>query len=314
MHDPKSRLRWLRPSWRYRLTGLKTVVRWRNSWPRGVVTFVGGTVTPRATVLFYPDLPKTSSVAYKLCAVLGYRITDDPFAGADASVLSQYATHVSAAFPAGARTGARRINEACRDISKRTVQRAFCRAFGYELAVDPLRHEGPIVEKTDENAVKDTRILVGPLKPGQVREGYVYEHLVDTLVGDDESHSYRVPIYDGAAPLVVEIHNTADERFTPNTKRARLVASEDAFSRDERERLRTFAADLSMDFGELDVLRDRRDGRIYVVDANTTPHGPTGRVTDEERTPLYSVLADAFDAMLAPGGLSRSRGRPRAAA
>lgn len=177
-----------------------------------------------------------------------------------------------------------------------------------------MRHEGPIVEKTDENSVKDTRILTGPLDPHEVRDGYVYERLIDTLVGDDETHSYRVPMYDGRAPVVIEKTYAATDRFGSNTKRAQLTTSEDAFSLEERDRLRAFVNDMGMDYAELDVLRDRRDGRIYVVDANSTPHGPPVKVTDEERARLYTVLADAFHAMVTAKDGRRSRSGPDAAA
>ncbi len=42
----------------------------------------------------------------------------------------------------------------------------------------------------------------------------------------------------------------------------------------EISNLLQFCQLMGMDYGELDVLRDRQDGRIYVVDANSTPLPP----------------------------------------
>ncbi len=35
-----------------------------------------------------------------------------------------------------------------------------------------------------------------------------------------------------------------------------------------------FTQSIGLDFGELDVLRDIGDGRLYIVDAANTPHSP----------------------------------------
>ncbi len=43
-----------------------------------------------------------------------------------------------------------------------------------------------------------------------------------------------------------------------------------------------FCEKIGMDYGELDVLRDRDDGRIYIVDANIAPSGPPSPISDED--------------------------------
>lgn len=45
-------------------------------------------------------------------------------------------------------------------------------------------------------------------------------------------------------------------------------------SKEEQTRIARFAAAMRLDFKGLDVLRDRGDGRIYIVDANKTDTGP----------------------------------------
>ena len=45
---------------------------------------------------------------------------------------------------------------------------------------------------------------------------------------------------------------------------------------DEAEKIRLFCERMKLDYCELDVLRDKNNGRIYIVDANSTPAGPPG--------------------------------------
>jgi hypothetical protein len=63
---------------------------------------------------------------------------------------------------------------------------------------------------------------------------------------------------------------------------------------------------MGLDYGELDVLRDADDGRLYVVDVNTTPFGPVNRRLDDswwfDRLSWQSLtrLCNAFERELGP--------------
>ena len=52
--------------------------------------------------------------------------------------------------------------------------------------------------------------------------------------------------------------------------------------KDELNKIHRFCAKIGMDYGEVDVLRDRDDGRIYIVDANNTPSGPPSPISDSD--------------------------------
>jgi hypothetical protein len=57
--------------------------------------------------------------------------------------------------------------------------------------------------------------------------------------------------------------------------------------------------EMRLDFGELDVLRDRHDGRIYVVDVNRTPWGPPRTLGTRGALRAIDLVAEAFhDAFL----------------
>ena len=43
----------------------------------------------------------------------------------------------------------------------------------------------------------------------------------------------------------------------------------------------------------MDILRDNDAGRIYIVDVNNTPHGPS-QLTKEQKKHALEVLTDEF--------------------
>ena len=81
----------------------------------------------------------------------------------------------------------------------------------------------------------------------------------------------------------------------------------------ERSRLLAFSDALHMEYGELDVLRDRGDGRIYVVDANKTPSGPARGFETAQSVEALRALRPAFEALVAESArrLAVGAGAPR---
>jgi len=74
---------------------------------------------------------------------------------------------------------------------------------------------------------------------------------------------------------------------------AKLRETDDVLSKDEQAKILQFCRAIGLDYGELDVLRDNGDGRIYVVDANNTPDS-IEYLTKEEREEALNRTARAF--------------------
>ena len=248
-------------------------------------------LAPRLRVLCHPAVPSPHQVLYKVCAASGFRITGDPDAPHDVAFHTMK-TRGECGLPASTPV----VNRACIDVSKRCVARAFAEAFGRELAVDPAAHHGPIVEKSDENHAHDGRVLDGPLDPGEVRADRVYQRLVDATDGE-EVVDLRTPIYGGRIPVVIEKRRPVPRRFDNFQRNLRLHEPADVFTDDERERLLRFAALIGLEFGELDVLRDR-DGRLYVVDANNRPAGPAKELEPAHKRRAFDRMVEHFGWMV----------------
>lgn len=67
---------------------------------------------------------------------------------------------------------------------------------------------------------------------------------------------------------------TPDGRFSINNRKATLNDPARVFSASELDQIRLFSDRMGLDWGGLDILRDRNDGRIYIVDVNKTDLGP----------------------------------------
>lgn len=163
------------------------------------------------------------------------------------------------------------MNLDCADISKSRVAQAFEAAFGRTLTVDPERHDAPFVDKSETNAAHDGTVRTGPV----AREpGRCYQRLIDTVAADGMAEDLRCVTVGGQIASVFVKRRPAARRFENHNAEVRLTAPEAVFSAGERRQITGFCAQLRLDWGGLDVLRDRRTGEIWIVDANKTDMGP----------------------------------------
>lgn len=259
---------------------------------------------PKKTVLFYPDSPEwiAEYVAFQLCALLGYRVINDPNWPHDVVLKFHDSTFST---PEDLTPGISNLDEAINgrslNISKRFIQRTFARVFGYPLGVDPTQYEGRVVVKSNENYTHDGRIVECPIPASGIEEGHVYQKAIDTRTDDGYFLDYRVPIIGGVIPIVYLKYSAPSERFSSETSHIELAPPEDVFTPSEMQRMIEFAQAMNLDYGEFDVLRHRSDERIYVVDVANTPTRPDCRLTDGQRRkalyrmiPPFKKLTDRF--------------------
>ncbi|MBI1406216.1 MAG: hypothetical protein GC145_08840 [Caulobacter sp.] len=189
----------------------------------------------------------------------------------------------------------RNFNLGCGDVSKSHVARVFEAVFGYPLTVDPRTAVGDIVEKSEKNGVHDGRIVRAPLIP---RPGHVYQRLVDTTDSEGFSRDLRTPCVDGE-PVVVWVKvKPAGDRFAIHNRRARLQTPAETFSPRELALIRAFNARMGADWAGLDILRDRDDGRIYIVDVNKTDVGPVIALSWLDKIRSMHRLGKALERMI----------------
>lgn len=191
------------------------------------------------------------------------------------------------------------INLRGNDISKTHVDAVMHNVFGYGLSVDPLTTQGPLVEKSDLNALHDGRIIVGPLSA--LSAGRVYQRLVRGTRTGDVIEELRVPVVGHHVPFVHLKYKRADDPLALSV-RGTIAEPSAVLSADEIDRLVRFAHALGIDFGELDTIRNESDGRLYVFDANNTPCVRFVGVAPADRRATVNRLAEAFESEFLRGG------------
>ncbi len=254
---------------------------------------------PRRTILFYPDLPKYYYVHYTIAHELGLDMHNNLERPYDLAMSFKDVT-LRKADPAEEellRKG-RFINARARDISKEKVERVFSDVFGYGTFLDPRTFEGECVQKSNENAMHDGTVVQCPREP---EAGYIYQKLINNQDGDRVA-DLRVKVVGRNIPLMTYRTRSAFDRFD-NTQTSTMVPTDDYLTHNEQRKILRFCEVMGIDFGALDCLRDRDDGKLYIVDANLTTGMPQPGVhlTREEFEVYVQKFAGAFrDAFLTP--------------
>jgi hypothetical protein len=219
----------------------------------------------RPAIWFAPVRPRPWYLVWAALAWSGVRVARSPEEASAAFYFED-----STRGPAPPATHRRRINFGCTDISKSRVAEVFEEVFGYPLALDPERYVGEAVEKGEANGVHDGRVVPCPTRR---RPGRVYQRLVDNL-DRGEAVDLRTPFVGGRPVVVFVKRRPVEERFANANTSIRLARPEDVFTPREIDALSRFAAAMRLDWGGLDILRDRRTGQLYVVDVNKTDMPP----------------------------------------
>ena len=240
----------------------------------------------------YPDYPSKRTTIFKIAGALNARLSNIPESSTKLVLYFHDATFKQFTDVPGLPAGVRVLNGDCTDISKFKVDRVHCEVFGYATEVDPLTHTGPAVEKSDENAKHDGRIVQLPIS--EARPDTIYQVVIDNTVSDSEVVDYRVPVMGGVLPLVYRKYKPHDLRFTNEVSRSTLHAVEECFSEAEVDQIAAFTTAMAADFCELDLLRDNASGKLYIIDVNTTPYGPPAGLSAEAHGKAVELMSEAF--------------------
>jgi hypothetical protein len=250
------------------------------------------------TVLFYPHFPSKSTVLYKIFRSLNYNITNNP---AKTRSLIIYWEDVTIRRENEVvnklSRNERIINLKSIDISKSQVDKIFSEVFGYSSLVDPENSKGTMVRKSELNAAHDGIVFVGP---SGAEPGFVYQKLINNQCHGNLVADMRIPVINGIIPLLFIKYKTLETRFGVfrkwhhKLKNVEVHKSEDLLNHDEITKLLEFCKRAGLDYGEIDVLRDCDDGRIYVVDVNNTPTGPP-KMNKQEKKESIRIMTNIFE-------------------
>jgi hypothetical protein len=256
---------------------------------------------PRKTILFYPTKPLSWHILYSICHMLGYRMTNDPKAHFDVAVAFQDATvRPSDKILDEIAAHHKVININCADIGKDRVDRIFEEVFGYGVAVDPRTYKGAYVKKPVLNARHSVEAFGLLTEPSEPEPGYVYQKLIDNKSGAHSATDVRTFIFGSAIPFLLYRKKDISDRFNDDTIIATRADVSDFLTEKEHADVLRFCRAFGLDYGELDILRDNSDGKIYIVDVNNTPSGPQPgiHITRPAYARFRRELAQAFETLI----------------
>lgn len=184
------------------------------------------------------------------------------------------------------------LNDTHLDTDKANVEKKFSAVAGYGSFVDPHATEGLAVVKSKINAQHDGQVRRLPLA-GFESERFICQRLINNNL-DDYVVDIRIPFVLGNPLSAYVKFRDRGRRFDNANSHVRLVAPSEVLTIEEISLCQRFCQALGMDYGELDILRDGRNGRVYIVDANDTPAGPPKTLPTSERDQALRLIATGF--------------------
>ena len=239
-------------------------------------------------VWFTPDRPRPWYLIWPVLQLSGLRLANST-EDADLAFSFEDLTCVAS----GAQTHLPHLNAHCLDVSKSHVAAVFEQVSGRALSVDPARWTGPLVSKSELNGAHDGAVMTGPVAPEPDR---AYQRLIDTLAPDGCVEDLRCPTVGGEVPVVFLKRRPVDDRFANHNTEVKLLDPDAVFSLEERDLIRRFCAAMALDWGGIDVLRDRQSGELWIVDVNKTDMGPPIALPMSDKLKATRTLAQALRA------------------
>jgi len=246
-------------------------------------------------LLTFPELPGSKSIIFKVAGKRKWAMTNNPKKKVDFAIAWQDCT-LRDDFPVLHTMSENKtvLNLHCNNILKTYVDEFFYEVFGYRTRIDPQLHSGPAVCKSEWNATHSGSIVYCPL--GKAEEDSIYQIVINNRDENGFFEDIRVPVAGKVIPFVYIKLKSAENRFETKASKVFLKPASEYLSDDEQSKILRFAAIIGLDFGEVDVLRNRDDGRIYIVDVNNTPYGPPANLDEEGKRKAIGLLAENINA------------------
>lgn len=246
----------------------------------------------KLVVLCYPETPSYYHTLYNICGYSGHKLTNKP----QKADCIMYFHDVTIRKPdpviKSLNKDRKVINYNSRDIRKSKIDSLHKKIFGYGLTVNPLTVRGEYIRKGDLNSTHDGKILIKKVKP---EKGFIYQRLVDNT-RNGKACDIRLPIFRNNIPFAYLKYRPLNMRFSDDYTEVKIVKTKKVISDIEYNKIIRLCKSAGLEYGELDALRDRKTGRLYVVDVNNTPAGPSFFLSYKQKLEALKILSGAFNA------------------
>ena len=272
--------------------GIKTsCIESHRKWKTGVLFILKGFRSKR--ILFFPEKPVPNTIIYQICHRNGYLISNQFTKKIDLIIYweDKAVLDINKILKKSQKKDIININ--CCNVGKNYISMHFQEIFGYSVLVDPKTFNGYCVKKSDQNAKHDGQIIDCPIR--MIEKGYSYQKLINNQINKFLVEDIRVPVFKKNIPFLYLKYRNTNDRFSNNNIEVKLSEVTLIFSDDELKKIHLFCNKIGLDYGELDILRDRENGKIYIVDANNSPSGPPNSLSFKDRKKSLNMLARTFE-------------------
>ena len=240
-------------------------------------------------ILFYPQRPSKHSTIYKIIKELNYEIVNTLKKQYDLAIAWEDTTfrNICQLPP---KSNGKIINEHCNNISKNKIDEIFKDIFNYSSLVNPSTFCGKCVKKSNLNATHDGQIVECPVELPE--EGFIYQKLINNTNEEWGVYDIRTPVFNQTIPFVLIKLKKESKRFRDRFTLSLIRETNAVFTPTEIGKIIEFCRNIGFDYGELDILRDANDDKIYIIDANNTPWWSSLPETESEYA--ISKLAETF--------------------
>lgn len=270
------------------LTGIRHVI---HAIGFALLHMFGNTKT-KYTINCYPSKPWPVYTLWNMAKVCGFNLENGKSNNNGITIVFEDRTQIDkAALPPEASTW---INGRCLDIRKSTVAKLYTEISHRSLLVNPKEYKDQMVQKLEKNGTHSGKIIHGPIT--KILANYVYERLINNETNNEsEIKDMKVVIVGSQIPLIYEIYRDKNKRFKSYGRDTKIASTDGLLSKNEQEEILTIANKIGLDFGEMDVLRDKANSHIYIVDINKTTVSPPADLTFAERTKALRIIGRAFE-------------------
>jgi len=113
-------------------------------------------------------------------------------------------------------------------------------------------------------------------------------------VKNGEACDIRLPIFGKTIPFAYLKYRPTELRFSAKFKRVYIVKPDKVITNNEYKKILELCHKMGLDYGELDVLRDSDTQKLFIVDVNNTPAGPSLYLPMKEKIRAIWLMSDAF--------------------
>jgi hypothetical protein len=221
-------------------------------------------------MLFYPHMPKSYSKITEICRRLNIQIGEYPcdrdLSNYKLAIHWNYETYCPVDPVLNiVSVQLRVLNLAVTNVSKSYVDKIFTQVFGYSTLIDPFQQFGYAIRKSEKQAAHDATII--PL-PVVSEPGFIYQKLLDSRCSPSLCFDIRVPVFKNEIPFAFLKYKLIGEPIKSLAKVEFIEDPQTILSPQEIYNILKFSQAFGLDFGEIDLIRNNSDGRLYILDVN----------------------------------------------